>query len=251
MCLFDMHCHLDFANNYEQIAEESTSFGITALSSTVMPTSYVSDLEKFNDYENIFIGLGIHPWWIANHRVSEVDFARFEDLIVDAHFVGEIGLDFSAKYKPSKTLQEASFVRIVQAIKASGDNKVITLHGVHSATALMDILYSYNIFSNNTCLFHSFNGSAEEFGRALATGAFFSVGKRMLASEKGAQFAAAIPDNQLVLETDNPPHEGTNWSAALWHAEIQSTLQALAGVRGADMEDMRVLVAHNAEAILK
>ncbi len=108
--LYDMHCHLDFADQSERIAQESAQAQIAALSCTVVPTSFVLDQDRFAGYENIRVSLGMHPWWVADARVSEADIAHFESLVSVAPFIGEIGLDFAGGRKGSKDRQLVCFV---------------------------------------------------------------------------------------------------------------------------------------------
>ncbi len=248
--LYDMHCHLDFADEADQVAQGSAQARIEALSCTVVPTSYVSDQDRFAAYENIRFSLGMHPWWVADGRVSEVDLAHFESLLADAPFIGEIGLDFAGDRKKSKEHQIAVLTRLLQAIHGAGDGRVITFHAVHAATPLMDLLDDLGTFECNQCLFHWFQGSPEELSRAVATGAAFSVGKRMLTTERGERIAAAIPEAQLLLETDEPAHEGSSWSVAAWRQQLEETLISLARLRGVSPLSLEAVILRNAQALL-
>lgn len=242
MTLYDMHCHLDFASHGERIAAQMGEASIKALSCTIMPSSYVSDLEKFEGAIGLYLSLGIHPWWVAEKRVGEADLARFESLLPTASFVGEIGLDFSGKHKLEKTKQLEVLQRLLDALNQAGNGRVISLHSVHATTLLLDMLDSKKTTQSNTCIFHSFNGSHEEFGRAIATQSYFSVGMRLLASSKGELFASAIPDDQLLIETDNPPHEGDEWGIEIWKQELENTLSSLARVRNVNKGELKELL---------
>lgn len=248
--LYDMHCHLDFAKASEKVAHASQDAGIQALSCTVVPSSYVSDLEKFEGCSNIRLSLGMHPWWVADGRVSEVDMTRFESLLPSAPFIGEIGLDLACGRKATLTRQQEVLERILADIHEAGGGRVITFHVVHAATLIMDMLDRMDVLKDNLVIFHWFQGSHEEFGRAVSTGALMSVGLRMMASEKGSTFAQAIPDSQLLVETDSPPHEGSQWSTDLWSQEIGNTMQSLAELRGCTADELAALIKTNAERVL-
>ena len=248
--LYDMHCHLDFADKSERIAQESAQAQIAALSCTVVPTSFVSDQDRFAGSENLRVSLGMHPWWVADARVSEADIAHFETLVSEASFIGEIGLDFAERRKGSKDRQLAVLTRLLQAIHGAGDGRIITFHAVHAATPLMDLLDDLGIFQRNRCLFHWFQGSSEELGRAVDRGAVFSVGRRMLATERGSRGAADGPEGQLLLETDEPAHEGSPWSVAAWREQLESTLSALARLRKVSSSHLEAALLENAQALL-
>lgn len=248
--LYDMHCHLDFASQSDRIAHDAEAAKITALSCTVVPSSYVADLEKFAGCETIFLALGMHPWWIADERVGEADVARFETLIEDAPFAGEIGLDLAGDRGRTRERQIEVLMRLFDAIHAAGDGRVITFHVVRGASLLMELADMTDVFGRNTCSFHWFHGSTEELGRAISKGAFFSVGMRMLSTSAGEKLACAIPDERLLLETDSPAHEGSDWSIEIWEEEIRGTIARLAQVRGVSVQEIQEQVANNSEQLL-
>lgn len=260
--LYDMHCHLDFADNAKDVAAESMDAGITALSSTVVPSSFVSAREKFEAFPNIHVALGLHPWWVADNQIAEVDLERFETLAQATRFIGEIGLDFHGKRKESQTAQEEVFFRALCACNAANaiaqetggadgeDGKVIFIHAVRATTKVLDNLDKCGIFDGNTVVFHWFQGNEDEFGRALSSGAFFTVSMRMLASERTRMFAKAIPDEKLLIETDNPPHAGMVFSTDIWRQELENTLTDLAELRGTTLQDLSDVLAANSESIL-
>ncbi len=248
--LYDMHCHVDFAEEAKGIVAQSAQANIKALSCTVTPSSFVSDIDQFAGFENITFALGLHPWWVADRRASEVDIAHFISLLPEAPFVGEIGLDLSGVRKETKDDQIRVLTRLLQAIQEAGDGRVITFHGVRSASMLLDILESMQVAKGNRCLLHWFQGSPEEFGRAVSMGMSFSVGMRMLATPKGTLFAAGIPDEQLLLETDEPAHEGSVWSIGAWREELENTLVSLASLRECSPQHLGEVLTRNSESLL-
>lgn len=271
LALYDMHCHLDFAENAKDVAKESASAGITALNSTVVPSSFVSACNKFAAFPHIYVALGLHPWWVADNQIAEVDLERFEALAGTTRFIGEIGLDFYGARKESKAKQEDVFFRALCACNAANaadaaetahidaagaqadsrtTGKVIFIHAVRATTRTLDMLDKCGTFDGNTVVFHWFQGNEDEFGRALSSGAFFTVNMRMLASDRTRLFAKAIPENRLLLETDNPPHAGMVFSTDIWRQELENTLIDLAELRGTTPQDLAELLAANSEACL-
>ncbi len=249
--LLDMHCHLDFADDCERIVAESEPLNIRALSSTVVPSSYVSDRSRFAGTAHIDLSLGLHPWWVAEGRIGEAEIASFENLLPDTPFIGEVGLDFLKRYRDQQEKQIAVFDRILKDIKAAGDGRLITIHAVKSATTVLDMLEENDMFENNIIMFHWFAGTHEEFGRALAKGCSFSVGMKMMATEAGRDYAGAIPDEQLLIETDLPSHEGSEWDAGTWRVELKNTLVSLAELRGCTWEQLAHLTYTNGSALLE
>lgn len=248
--LYDMHCHLDFAENAKEAAAGAADANIHALCSTVVPSSFVAAREEFKPWPNIDVALGIHPWWVANERVSKVDVTRFEALAQETPYIGEIGLDFYGKRKESKTRQEEILLNILNCINETGDSKLVFFHAVHAAERLLDLLEECNTPEKHTCVFHWFQGTPDDFGRALSLDCWFSVGMRMLATDAGRMFAQAVPDNRLLVETDNPPHEGMPWTADMWTQELQNTLTDLAQLRNVSVEALVNTVEVNSKSAL-
>ena len=92
--LFDMHCHLDFWKDPARIAHEAEALGIGAFAATVSPAAYESARKTLARCKNVHIGAGMHPWWVADGRVTYEDVEASADLARETRFVGEIGLDF-------------------------------------------------------------------------------------------------------------------------------------------------------------
>lgn len=249
--LFDMHSHLDFANCYASIAEEAETLGIQAICSTVIPSSFVSAREKLAGTPAMRVSLGMHPWWLASGRVSEADIASFGNLVQQTQLIGEIGLDFNSRFKNSIERQVAAFDRLLKYIAESDGGKLITIHAVKSVTAVLDALERYNIFNGNAVMFHWFSGTQDEFGRTLAAGCYFSVGMRMMASERGRTYAQAIPDEMLLIESDSPPREGEDYSADTWHQELGNTVVSLAKLRETDTYHMNLKVLENSLTLVE
>ena len=247
--LYDMHCHLDFAEDCASIAYDIDD-RIIAIDSTVMPSSYVSAKERLKDFPSVHVALGIHPWWIANGRVGEVDVTRFERLLGGERLIGEIGLDFHNKRKESKDHQLEVFDRILNDIEKDGADRLIFLHSVMACEEMFDLLGEHGAFGSNACVMHWFSGTRDDFGRALANGCMFSVNMRMLATKAGREFAKAIPDDRLLLETDSPAHEGMDWSACAWMQEAENTARGIADIREAELDRVLELLESNSKALI-
>lgn len=246
---FDAHCHLDFCSNCDEIASRAEGI-ISAIDSTVFPSSYVSASAKLAGSKGVKVALGMHPWQVAQGRVGENDLLSFERLVGDVSMVGEVGLDYSKGLRESRARQLEVLTRILQSIEASGGGKVVFLHSVKSCPDMMMLLDRFGTCSSNVCVFHWFQGTLAELERAVSAGCMFSVGIRMLASAKGRELALAIPADRLLAETDGPAHPGVEWSAEAWIQLMDVTVKRLAEVRGADEAEMRELLTANGQRLL-
>ncbi|WP_165173878.1 TatD family hydrolase [Adlercreutzia sp. ZJ242] len=261
--LYDLHCHVDFAASPEALARDASALGVRALSCTVTPAGYVAARELLAESANVRVGLGMHPWWVADGRVDAAAVAQFERLARQARLIGEVGLDFAGErgLKERRARQRAALERALAACcgkaagSAAGDDagassKVISLHAVRAASDVLDALERSGALDQHACVLHWFSGTSDELTRAVRAGCLFSVGPRMLAGKRGRAYARAIPAKQLLLETDSPARAGEAWSAAAWRAQLEEALRLLAEARGADERELAEALAVTSERVL-
>lgn len=235
--LCDMHCHLDFANNAQELASDLRQCGVGCFSTTVEPCGYEYAIDVLEPFDNVRVGLGLHPWWVADGRCGEEALERFESLVVDAAFIGEVGLDFGTAHRGSRVVQLAAFNRVAAACAASG-GKVLSIHAVGAAEEVLNVLEQQGCFDANACIFHWFSGSSDELQRAIKHGCFFSVGERMLATARGRAYARTIPKTQLLLETDLPSARVDALSSSTIEASLSRTLVSLESVRSESLVEL-------------
>ena len=234
--LHDMHCHLDFMANGEEVARCAGANGTLLFANTVTPEGWMHAKERFAPFRNTTVGFGMHPWWV-DQASSETDgeCQRSEVLAsLEEHnprIIGEIGLDLGRRHAESRGAQLDMFSSIVSWC-ARETGKLISIHSVHAAREALDILESSGAFDSCTCLFHWFTGPSDQLKRAVSNGCYFSCGPRMLATGKGREYVKAIPAKQLLLETDAPPEQGVAYSYEELHADLESVAQSIAAIKG-------------------
>lgn len=250
--LFDMHCHLGFCKNPAKAAQELARLNIHALSCTILPDEYESQKQTLANFNNVYVAAGLHPWWACEHANTASARNKLNIAIESAPFIGEIGLDFSPKHAGTKNLQVKFFRDIASKCAAIG-GKVASVHTVKSASCVLDFLQdtgACNAGANNTFIMHWFSGSNDDLLRAQNLGCYFSVGKKMLTTKRGRAYAAAIPENKLLLETDEPAFAGANFDANKIKTQLQSTLNELAILRKCNAGELALRVSKNSKAIL-
>lgn len=225
--MHDMHCHLAFMENGEEVAAEARAADMLLFANTVTMREYESARERFAAFDNVRVGLGTHPWWVDDS--FNVD--RFERLAARERFIGEIGLDLGRRHEDNRQAQIDAFT-LAAHICARQGNKVMSLHAVHASAEVLDILESAAALQTCTCVFHWFTGPSDVLKRAISAGCFFSVGPRMLATGKGREYVKAIPAKQLLLETDAPPQQGQRYPYAELRAELEETAGTIAAIKG-------------------
>lgn len=246
--LFDMHCHLDFAPDAQAAARGMAAYGMGAFSVTVTPRGYERATELLEACDAVRVGLGLHPWWIADGSCDERDVAQFERLAAGERFIGEVGLDFAGDRAAAREAQVAAFERVAQA--CAGGGKVLSIHAVRAAGEVLDVLEGAGALAENACIFHWFSGTSDELQRALRAGSFCSVNPRMLASKRGRAYAQAVPAERLLLETDAPSKSGEPYDPAAEAARLAAMLETLAALRRTSPDELADRIARTSRELL-
>lgn len=198
--IYDAHCHLDLMENMLGIIREirNTKIGILAVGTT--PKAYVTEVKFCKDVPAIHVGLGMHPQLLSS---GYDDMAMFESLVGFTRYIGEVGLDFSKDYITTKEMQIVTFEKIIKLCEQYR-NKVVSIHSLMSAGAVVDILKKYMLTNSNTYIFHWFTGSSSQLKKAIELGCYFSINPRMLKTKSGVNVIKTVPVNRFLLETDAP-----------------------------------------------
>ena len=263
--LFDMHCHLSFVDDAQAVRACLRESGVRALSCTVTPAEYEQGLEAFAGVPACTVALGLHPWQVADGACGTGDdelkleraMKRFEELAPSTRFIGEIGLDYRGTRgeAPSRQLQQAYFDLILQACEAVSrfPRKLISLHASSNVTSdVLDMLERRcNMPARHDCIFHWFQGTSEDLKRARELGCYFSMGPRMLATKRGAEYARIVPLDRLLLETDSPAHPGDAWSCEAWLSALAGALDTIAEIRSESEDKIARVIAETSERLLR
>ena len=198
MPLFDMHCHLGFADNASELAAALAADGGGALSGTVEPSEYVRVRELMAGELAVRVGLGLHPWWLDDGRCGEDDVAKCVELAREASFIAEIGLDFGKRCEASRDVQLDAFERVCAVAGATG-GKVLSLHAVNAAAEVLDVLEETGCLASGgegscACILHWYSGSSDQLQRAVRLGCYFSINPRMLQTKRGREYARILAD---------------------------------------------------------
>lgn len=263
--LVDMHCHLGFASNFDEVLRGLEAHGASAFCNTVTPQEHSKLLSEMNavgmsataipasnDVDAaasegvkgiVALGLGLHPWWVGDDVDDLLD--AFDGQLERTRFVGEIGLDFGKRSRGTAELQVRAFEHIA-GLLASRGGLTVSIHTIHSAGMVMDILERTGACESCDCILHWFSGTSEELKRAREMGFRFSVNPMMAKSRRGAEYIKAISVDQLLLETDAPP-EGERYGFQRQQEQLKVAADEITAVKG---EDAIPLMTGNSLALL-
>ena len=231
--LHDMHCHLDFMTNGEEVATQAAAAGTLLFANTVTPDGWLAARARFAGFGNVRVGFGMHPWWASEAPRDIVDLLDEHD---PAH-VGEIGLDFGTRHASTGPEQVAAFTAIARWAAEQGE-KLLSIHAIKSAGDVLTILQDAGALESCTCILHWYSGPSDQLKRAIDAGCYFSCGPRMLATKKGREYVKAIPLRQLLLETDDPPKQGAPYPYENLRANLESVARDVATIKGPEALDV-------------
>ena len=233
---FDAHVHANLINSPLNVARSSNDAGLGLFTCGVTPHDYL-ELAPQLTQDNIRVGLGAHPWYISDGRVTEKDIELLLELMGETPYLGEIGLDFSSRYCVDglQELQVKAFTQIcARAAKLSrnGQPRVLSMHTVRSVDAVLDILEQTGAAQACVPIIHWFSGSSDELQRAIKLGCWFSVGEMSLKTKRGREYAKVYPKDKLLTETDLPSSDQMNIGSADIVDSLKRALSGLSEARG-------------------
>ncbi len=231
--LIDAHAHLQnlsaeelkhalaFTDNLQKIVVNATC-----------EADWNDTLNLASRYHIIAPQLGIHPWYVDT--VSECWLQKLSSLLLENANcgIGEIGLDYSPKYKEYRETQLLIFS--AQLNLAADLKRPVSIHCVKGWEDLIRIIKQYKL----TILFHGFYASVEILKELLKFDAYFSFSSKLLIhhpQEKLSELLNLIPDNRLLVESDGVP------------TELNETVKLLSKIKGKELEK---IIEQNGEHLI-
>lgn len=247
---FDAHVHANLMDSPLNLARSSNEAELGLFTCGVTPHDYL-ELAPLLSQDNIRVGLGAHPWYISDGRVTQKDIEFLLELMGQTPYIGEIGLDFSSRYciDGLQDLQIKTFTQICKRaaeLSRNGQPRVLSMHTVRSVDAVLDILEQTGAAQACIPIIHWFSGSSDELQRAIKLGCWFSVGEMSLKTKRGREYAKVYPKDKLLTETDLPFSNQTDISAA---DIVDSLKRALSGLSEAHGYSVQTEVMANAAGV--
>ena len=252
--LIDAHCHLDLMAYPDAVADEATALGLGLFDCGVDPRDFSAANERARRQPGIIAGIGLHPWWLADGRCGSAEVNLLCEVAAQERYIGEVGLDFSARFAGSEPLQIQALNRLCDAlVQRPLAGRVISIHAVSSAGTVLDVLESHGLLVPNpdspVIIFHWFNDTSDELVRARNAGCYFSVNERMLASKRGREYARQIPFDRLLLETDAPAEANAETSAQSLIRSLTRTSEHIASLKNCDAKRIESSVLANVRSV--
>lgn len=196
--MIDFHCHLDLYPDPHALIEACEKAALYVLSVTTVPSAWRGTVALSEGSTRIRTALGLHPE-LAHEREGEL--GLFDELLPEAKYVGEIGLDRSPGTNTRWPTQERVFRHILESCQRAG-GRIMSIHSRRAATEVLDALETFP--NAGTAILHWFSGSDSQLRRAVELKCWFSVGPAMLRGQRGRDLVAQMPRHRVLTESDGP-----------------------------------------------
>lgn len=240
--MIDFHCHIDLYPNPQKVVQECAARDMYVLSVTTTPSAFHGTTALATGLPRIRTALGLHPQ-LAHERKHEL--GLFTQLLPNARYVGEIGLDRSPELKQHWEDQVLVFRSVLRDCQAVG-GRILSIHSRRATSAVLDHLEQHA--GAGTPVLHWFSGTATELARAITMGCWFSVGPAMVSSQKGRDILLQIPHDRILPETDGPFVQIQGQSAYPW--DVKRVFEHLALVWKVSEENVHKQIRHNLRSLV-
>lgn len=251
MDLIDTHCHLDvsaFDADRESILAGCAERDVRAL---VLPGVTASGWDTLlavaKSSERLHPALGLHPWFIGEHRPEHLDALAARVAREPLVAIGEIGLDHYPG-APEPDAQQRLFE--AQLDIARDVTLPVILHVRKAHDEVYSILRRHGHPPGGVA--HAFSGSLVQARRYVELGFRLGFGGAVThtRARKLRGVLRALPREAIVLETDAPDmppagHQGERNTPL----NLPEILRVVAEVRGEDPEEVAAYTTANARAL--
>ena len=240
----DFHCHLDLYPDHQAAIARAEAARIYTLTVTTTPKAWSRNHELTKSTRYVRAALGLHPQLVAE-RAGELPL--WERYLPETRYVGEVGLDAGPRFYKSLDAQRQVFQRVLERCAEAG-GKILTVHSVRSAPAVLDLIEAHLPPERGTVVLHWFTGSKSDVRRAAALGCYFSVNAEMMRTDRGRDLIGAMPYHRILTETDGPFTQAGGRSAEPRDAIAAAT--KVADVLGLSRERIAELIVTNLRTLL-
>ena len=252
MIITDTHTHL-YSEEFDQDRNEMiqraikagvSRFFIPAIDSSCTQSMY--ELEQ-NYPEHVFLMMGLHPTYVKDNFLDELNHVNTELTKRKFYAIGEIGIDL---YWDKTHLAQQQIAFRTQIQWAKQYKLPIVIHCRDSFNEIFEILEeekSPDLFG----IFHCFTGTYEQALQAISYNMKLGIGGVVtFKNGKIDQFLHEIDLNHIVLETDSPylspiPYRGKrNESSYITHV-----VSKLAAIYQVSAEEIARITTENSKQI--
>jgi TatD DNase family protein len=252
MTITDTHTHLyseEFDLDRDEMMQRALKNGVTRFFIPAIDSNYIPKMYALeSDYpENVFLMMGLHPTYVKDNYLDELQIVEQELESRKFYAIGEIGIDLYWDKTHLKE-QQIAFRRQIQLAKKY--KLPIVIHCREAFDEIFEILEeekSDDLFG----IFHCFSGTYEQALQAISYNMKLGIGGVVtFKNGKIDQFINQIDLKHLVLETDSPylapiPFRGKRNESSY----IMNVVDKLASLYDLSPEEIALKTTENSKAI--
>ena len=215
MIFTDTHTHLyseEFDQDRLEMINRAINLGVSQFFVPSIDSNYTQKMYDLETQfpENIFLMMGLHPTYVKENYLEELNHVEAQLSQRKFYAIGEIGIDLFWDKTFLKQQQHAFQHQIELAKKYK---LAINIHCRDAFDETFEILENEKA-SDLFGIFHCFTGNLEQAEKAISLGMKLGIGGvATFKNGKIDQFLNQIDLKHIVLETDSPylapvPHRG-------------------------------------------
>ncbi|MDP2549031.1 TatD family hydrolase [Oceanobacter sp. 4_MG-2023] len=203
---FDSHCHFDFpvfAQNRQAVWQHCESLGLTGLIVPGISCEQGKQLASFCQGRPWWFALGLHPFFIDQHTMDDLDWLEHALVTSDCVAVGEFGLHRVRQMDPAIRLRQRRLFD-AQLQLAQQYRLPVILHGVGAHDEIILALRQTRFDQGG--VIHAFSGSEQQARQYLDLGFRLGLGGLLLRpnAHRLRRTVQQLPLDAWLLETDAP-----------------------------------------------
>ena len=250
MRLIDSHSHFDAAEFDADRAEAHARARAAGVAGQVVPAVDAAGWPKLRqvcrDHAGLYPAYGLHPMYLQAHRPQHLADLRTWIERERPVAIGECGLDYFVEGLDADSQQRYFDGQL--ALAREFELPVI----VHARRAVDAVIAAIKRVGGLTGVVHSFSGSAEQAAQLHKLGFLLGIGGPVTyeRANRLRKTVAAMPLEQLLLETDSPDQPGAAHRGERNEpAYLGEVLEVVAGLRGMAPDTLANATSANAQRL--
>ena len=252
MTITDTHAHIyseEFQNDSSEMMQRAIDIGVKRIFVPSIDASLTQKMYKMEAQypENVFLMIGLHPCYVKENYLEELQHVENELENHKFYAIGEIGIDLYWD-KTTLDIQKIAFKRQIQLAKKH--KLPINIHCREAFNEVFEVLESEksaDLFG----IFHCFTGNLEQAKQAIDLNMKLGIGGVVtFKNGKIDQFLNKIDIKNIVLETDSPylapnPYRGKRNESSY----IVNVVEKLAAIYQLSVEEIANITTANSKAV--
>lgn len=244
--LFDTHCHLTETDYSDPQLRYQLPSTIEFLTVGTHPHDWQSIIQLSQSEVQVYGAIGLHPWFVDNEFEVNIELlSRMLDREDPISAIGEIGLDFSAKYRHTHNFQLQAFE--LQLVLATEHQLPVSIHCYKAHNEMLSLLKKIPCKG----FMHGFTAGSQMAQEFIKLGLYIGVNGVILNknARRYHQMVQEIGLSNLVLETDAP--YGKNLPIGRPFDGLHQIAEMVSNLTGYSTDEVCAQTRYNAQKILE